>query len=174
MNMIVAFCKNRGIGYKNQLPWNIPSELQYFKKKTTNGDNNIVIMGRNTWESLPKKPLKNRKNIILSQSLSNNELGKYENTYCISNLKLLDHNINDLISDNKIWLIGGKSIFDYYIKDPKLENIYVTHINNSFLYDVQFPQIPKQFNIMKNSKLFYHNKINYNYTIYKNNERVKK
>ena len=37
MNMIVAFCKNRGIGYKNQLPWHIPNELKYFKRKTTHG-----------------------------------------------------------------------------------------------------------------------------------------
>jgi dihydrofolate reductase len=168
MNMIVAFCKNRGIGYKNKLPWNIPSELQYFKKKTTNGYNNVVVMGRTTWDSLPNKPLKNRQNIILSKSLNNNELKKYENTYCISDFKLLDNEINNLISDHKIWLIGGKSIFDYYIKDPKLDKIYVTHINDSFSYDVQFPQIPKQFDIMNNSKLFYHNTINYSHVIYKN------
>ena len=167
MNMIVAFCKNRGIGYKNKLPWNIPSELQYFKKKTTNGYNNVVVMGRTTWDSLPNKPLKNRQNIILSKSLNNNELKKYENTYCISDFKLLDHEINNLISDHKIWLIGGKSIFDYYIKDPKLDKIYVTYIDYSFQCDTQFPKIPNNFKIIQNRSVIMHNDFNYNYKIYK-------
>lgn len=167
MNMIVAFCKNRGIGYKNKLPWNIPSELQYFKKKTTNGYNNVVVMGRTTWDSLPNKPLKNRQNIILSKSLNNNELKKYENTYCISDFKLLDNEINNLISDHKIWLIGGQSIYDYYIEHPKLDKIYITHIDYSFQCDTQFPKIPNNFKIIQNSSVIMHNDFNYNYKIYK-------
>lgn len=58
MNMIVAFCKNRGIGYKNRLPWNIPNEIKYFKKKTSNGDNNVVVMGRNTLGKFTNKTIK--------------------------------------------------------------------------------------------------------------------
>ena len=171
MNMIVAFCKNQGIGYKNKLPWHIPNELKYFKRKTSQGDNNVVVMGKNTWESLPKKPLKNRKNIILSQSLNNDHLKKYENTISLSNFKELNKNIDNLVDDHKIWLIGGKSIYDYYIEHPKLEKIYVTHIHESFLYDVQFPKIPQYFNLIKNSNLNYDNEIIYNYSIYKNSLR---
>ena len=171
MNMIVAFCKNRGMGYKNKLPWHIPNELKYFKRKTSRGDNNVVIMGKNTWESLPKKPLKNRKNIILSQSLNNDHFKKYENTTSLSNFKELNKTIDNLIGDHKIWLIGGKSIYDYYIKDPKLDKIYVTHIHESFSYDVQFPNIPEYFTLYKNTNLIYENNIIYNYSIYKNSLR---
>jgi len=172
MNMIVAFCKNHGIGYKNKLPWYLPNELKYFRRKTSTGDNNIVVMGRNTWESLPNKPLKNRKNIILSNSLNNNDLKIYNNTICVSNIESLDNTLNYLMNDHKIWLIGGKSIYDYYIEHPKLDKIYVTYINNYFLYDVQFPQIPNNFDIIKNSELLHYNKVNYNYKIYKNNNCV--
>lgn len=176
MNMIVAFCKNRGIGFKNKIPWHIQNELTYFKKKTSNGNNNVVIMGRKTWESLPKKPLKNRKNIILSNSLNNNNLEEYDDTISISNFESLNETIekslNDTIGNQKIWLIGGKSIYDYYIEDPKLEKIYVTYINNKFKFDVQFPEIPNHFNIISNSERLNDNDINYYYKIYKNKRCV--
>ena len=167
MNMIVAFCKNRGIGYKNRLPWNIPNEIKYFKKKTSNGDNNVVVMGRNTWESLPTKPLKNRRNIILSNSLNNNDLKIFNNTICVSNFESLDNTLNCLTDDHKIWLIGGKSIYDYYIEHPKLDKIYITYIDYSFQYDIQFPEIPNNFKLIRNRSVNVHNDVNYNYKIYK-------
>jgi dihydrofolate reductase len=169
MNMIVAFCKNRGIGYKNKLPWNLPNELKYFKKKTSKGDNNVVIMGRNTWDSLYSKPLINRKNIILSSSLPDDEIKNCKNTYVNSDFNELNDTIDNLINQNKkIWLIGGKSIYDYYIEDPKLEKIYVTYVNNLFACDVKFPEIPNHFNLSITSSLFSENDINYYYKIYKN------
>jgi len=171
MNMIVAFCKKRGIGYKNKLPWHIPNELKFFKKTTMSGDNNVVVMGKNTWNSLPKKPLKNRKNLILSRSLNNDDLKKYDNTLCVSSFELLDYKLDKLTNDHTIWLIGGKSIYDYYIEHPKLEKIYITYIHHSFPVDVQFPKIPIYFDLTKNSNLNYYNNIIYNYATYKNNMR---
>ena len=74
MNLIVALCKNNnGIGFENKIPWYLKEELNYFKKITTSWKTNVVIMGRNTWESLPKKPLLNRVNIVItSQKLTEN------------------------------------------------------------------------------------------------------
>ena len=68
MNLIVAYCKNRGIGFKNTLPWKLSLDMNRFKKLTIGNKNNAVIMGRNTWESLPLKykPLPKRTNIILT------------------------------------------------------------------------------------------------------------
>ena len=66
INIIVAYCKNRGIGICNRLPWYLPQDLKRFKLLTT-GDENSIIMGRKTWESLPVKPLPKRKNIIVSR-----------------------------------------------------------------------------------------------------------
>ena len=52
INLIVAMCKNNGIGYKNELPWKISSDLKKFKKLTQGKGNNAVIMGKNTYESI--------------------------------------------------------------------------------------------------------------------------
>ena len=67
--LIVAHCKNYGIGLNNELPWRIPSDLKRFMTLTLDGNNNAVVMGKNTWESLPKKPLKGRDNLILSSTM---------------------------------------------------------------------------------------------------------
>ena len=68
-SIIVACYMYGGIGCYNKIPWELPEELQYFKKITTetldHTKQNAVIMGRNTLLSLPKKPLQKRKNIIL-------------------------------------------------------------------------------------------------------------
>ena len=62
---LIAACldKNMGIGFKGKLPWNIPEDLKYFFETT---NRNIVVMGHNTWKSIPEKhrPLVNRFNII--------------------------------------------------------------------------------------------------------------
>ena len=68
MNIIVAYCRNRGIGFQNQLPWRLSADLKRFKELTIGDGNNAVIMGRNTWASLPSgyKPLPKRENIVLT------------------------------------------------------------------------------------------------------------
>ena len=169
MNMIVAFCKNRGMGYKNKLPWHLPRELKYFKNTTTLGNNNTVIMGRNTWESLKNKPLKDRKNIILSSTIKDNDIKDYNNTFVFPNYQLLNYEIDSMINNNeKIWLIGGNSIYDNYIKHPKLKYIYITCIQENFVTDVKFPKLPKHFQIVNSSKLFFENNLHYYHKLYKN------
>ena len=68
VNLIVAMTEDRVIGSKGSIPWKIPEEIKLFKELTTG---NIVIMGRNTWDSLPEKyrPLPNRTNIIVSTTM---------------------------------------------------------------------------------------------------------
>src|SRR4051812_46428908 len=65
--LVAAIAKNNCIGIKNGLPWHIPEDLKHFKEIT---DGKTVLMGRNTWVSLPEKfrPLPNRKNIVISYS----------------------------------------------------------------------------------------------------------
>lgn len=169
MNMIVAFCKNGGIGYKNKLPWHLPRELKYFKRKTTKGSNNVVVMGKNTWESLNKKPLKNRDNFILSTSIDNSEVQNYDNAFIFSDKSKLDNHLEScMVKDHSIWFIGGKSVYDLYINNPKLHKIYATKIEAYFDCDTYFPDVPKHFYIHKSSRLIYENNLFYNYNIYKN------
>ena len=68
INLIVAVDSKYGIAKNGNLPWNIPSDMKYFKNVTIHVENiskqNVVIMGKNTWESIPKTPLKGRLNEI--------------------------------------------------------------------------------------------------------------
>lgn len=58
--------KNSGIGFQNKLPWHFKEDLEHFKRITTG---KTVIMGRKTWQSLPKQPLPGRTNYIVSKTL---------------------------------------------------------------------------------------------------------
>ena len=62
--LIAAVSENNVIGMNGNLPWRLPLDLQWFKMNTSGG---AIIMGRKTWESLPKKPLPSRLNIIISR-----------------------------------------------------------------------------------------------------------
>ena len=75
ISAIVAFDKEFGIGYKNQLLQSVPEDLKRFKELTTD---KVVVMGRKTWESLPKRPLPNRHNIVIT-SIPPKNADKYEN-----------------------------------------------------------------------------------------------
>ena len=69
ISAIVAVDNDWGIGYNGDLLEKIPEDLKYFKTLTTG---NIVIMGRKTWDSLPKQPLPNRLNFIITSQTKNN------------------------------------------------------------------------------------------------------
>ena len=61
LKLIVAHCKNKGIGKSNMLPWHLSSDLKHFKALTVGKNNNSIIMGKNTWNSMcegPKRPLR--------------------------------------------------------------------------------------------------------------------
>ena len=67
MKLIIACDPKGGIGYQNKLPWSkIEGDLPRFKELTTNKN---IVMGRTTWESLPKKPLPNRTNYVFSHTV---------------------------------------------------------------------------------------------------------
>ena len=73
LTVVVAATQSNGIGQSARLPWRLPKEMAYFAQVTSNapeGRANSVIMGRNTWESIPKKfrPLKGRVNIVISRN----------------------------------------------------------------------------------------------------------
>ena len=113
MNIIVAACKNRGIGFKNKLPWNLPKELQYFKGRTIGKGNNAVIMGKNTYLSLDK-PLPKRDNFVLSSTLkqSNNGFNVIPN---LDSLKKKNY--------DTIWIIGGAQVYESMINNYMVNTI---------------------------------------------------
>jgi len=65
ISLMVACARNKAIGKDNTIPWHAPEDLKAFQRETIGG---AIIMGRNTWDSLPFKPLKNRLNIVVSSN----------------------------------------------------------------------------------------------------------
>ena len=159
MKIIVAACKNLGIGFQNKLPWHLKSELKYFKNLTIGQGNNAIIMGSNTWNSLPIKPLQNRFNCILSTSLNVNK----------TNTKVFN-NIDNLIYFTKkekfddIWVIGGEKIYNTFLDNDLIDTIYLTKIGHNFICDTYFT-IPNNFNIVESSRLKAEKDITYNHLI---------
>lgn len=138
-SIIVAVSKNFGIGYEGKLPWKLKEDINYFKKITTD---NIVIMGRKTYESIHDKfrPLPNRINIILSSNPNlRNELNLPD---CVEIAHSLDSAI--LLAQsykNKIFIIGGEKVYNEAINSPLCNRIYLTNIENDFVVDTFFPEI---------------------------------
>ena len=81
LKLIVARCKNKGIGKNNIMPWYLKADLKRFQALTVGNKNNSIIMGKNTWKSLNKTPLPHRKNIVVSTTM------KDINEKCNNNLK---------------------------------------------------------------------------------------
>lgn len=136
--MIVAMSKNRGIGYKNSLPWNFKTDMEYFSKLTIGNPKhkNAVIMGKNTWLSLPNKPLPKRENLVISSTLKGNNIFKSPEE-CLDYCK--DNNIDN------VWIIGGQQIYSDFIHHTELTTIHKTEIQRIYDCDTFFPDIPNCF-----------------------------
>lgn len=149
MEAILATDISGGISKNGLIPWKSKKDMSFFFNKTKN---NVVIMGKTTYFSLPEqyRPLKDRLNIVLTKEPSvylNDE--KYNQ---ISNLFFTnDEKINEFIFSNrekylieypflsrdfKIYIIGGKQIYDKYI--PLCESVWVTTIKKEYECDLFF------------------------------------
>ena len=102
---IVAVDANWGIGYNGDLLEYIPEDLKYFKTLTTG---NIVIMGRKTWDSLPRKPLPNRLNMVITNQTKSNGCDLINGEWMklsMDNIKFqLEYNNKEY---DKYFIIGG-------------------------------------------------------------------
>lgn len=120
MKLIIACTPSGGIGYKNDLPWdNIPGDLQRFKRLTTG---HTVIMGRNTWESLPPqvRPLPGRTNVVVSSQKG--LLLPGATVVTIDEAKTLDG-----------WLIGGAALVNALF--PCITEVFLTQTKNEYTCD---------------------------------------
>ena len=131
VTLIVAKSENNIIGNKGRIPWYIPNDLKRFKEITTN---NVVIMGRKTFESLPEeyRPLPNRINIILSKD-------KSFKTNCCMVFNDLKKAIRKAGSDKEIFIIGGGEIYKESLKYA--DKVYMTEVDGEFEGDTYFPKL---------------------------------
>ncbi|XP_077379039.1 dihydrofolate reductase isoform X3 [Festucalex cinctus] len=119
LNGIVAMCPDQGIGRDGHLPWHptrLNDEFKYFRKMTATasveGKQNVVIMGRKTWFSIPEKnrPLNNRINIVLSRQLKDPPAGAHHLAPDFSSaLRLIDTDLSE--QADQVWVIGGCSLY---------------------------------------------------------------
>ena len=171
MKIIVAFDTKNGIGKDNSIPWFIKSELSYFKKVTTYTNDpllkNVVIMGRKTWDSLPKKPLPNRINVVLTRS---NTI--YEDAYSYNSLEQALHELNtmDMVNKENIFVIGGSQIYNEAIKRKDCEKIYSTEVYDKYDCDTFFPNITENYELTNVSKFQEENGIYYRKLVYTNRD----
>ncbi len=160
-NIIAAVDSKMGIGKNNTIPWRLPNEMKYFQDVTTANENNVVIMGRNTWESIPanRRPLKNRINIVLSRN---------EN-YQVPDGVLVFKSLDEVLSDLNlldVFIIGGAQIYNEAISHPLCKKIYLTQIEQDFRCDTFFPLIPNYFKEISRSTKITEKGIDYRYLIY--------
>ena len=133
--LIAAMSQNRVIGRDNGLPWNVRGNLARFKEMTMGWP---CIMGRKTWESLPKKPLPGRLNIVVSKTLRDlPESGNPEGNVkvCASIPQALEF-CKDY---KKIFICGGGSVYAQAL--PLADKIDLTLIPGNYDGDVFFPEI---------------------------------
>ena len=128
INIICALSKNRVIGNKGTIPWRIPKDLKYFKKTTTSGDSrNALIMGRKTWESLPTypEPLADRSSYVITK----NNAHIVRATLTFPEMPTDEDIARIRKRHDNIWICGGESVYEYFIKKPYIDKLYLTEID---------------------------------------------
>jgi dihydrofolate reductase len=157
ISIIVAVSDDWGIGKDNELLWHIPEDLKRFKRLTMG---KCVIMGKKTWESLPRKPLSGRKNIVLTDV-------PHE---CID-YSVTAYSVEDALSkcgsDEEIFVIGGGSVYRQFMQIA--DRLYITHVHRKAPADVWFPKIDrKKWKILEKEECISEddNRLPYSYVIY--------
>lgn len=128
ISIIVAMTKKFIIGYNNKIPWQLPTDLLWFKKHTIKKS---VIMGRKTWESIGYI-LPMRQNIVLT---NNQFIDMQPHVYYANSLKQA---INLAKNKQEIMIIGGSNVYKQTL--PLANKIYLTEIDKEIIGDLYFPQ----------------------------------
>ncbi len=128
INCIVAVEKNRGIGFNGSMPWpRLAGDMRWFKEKTTD---QIVIMGRKTWESIGSKNLPNRINIVISRQFIE------EADRCFSDTDRALGFCTMFYPYKQIYIIGGSAIYEAYL--DIVDRFYITEIDAEYECDTFF------------------------------------
>jgi dihydrofolate reductase len=157
ISIIVAISEDLGIGKDNELLWHISEDLKRFKRLTTG---NTIIMGKRTWESLPRKPLPGRKNIVLTD-IAGEIVENAVTAYSIKDA------LSKCLADEEIFIIGGGTIYRQFM--PIADRLYITHVHKKTQADIYFPEIdPKIWQVTEKEEFISDDQksIPYTYTIY--------
>ena len=130
ISIIAAVARNRAIGFKNKLIYWLPNDLKRFKALTTG---HTIIMGRNTYLSLPKGALPNRRNIVLTRKGVKGELAEVreelkDNT-SLDFYPSLEEALAHCAPDEDIYIIGGASVYRQAL--PLADRLCLTEIDDT-------------------------------------------
>jgi dihydrofolate reductase len=112
---VAAINKLGYVGLNNSLPWKCSADMKFFKELTTGG---TVVMGRKTWDSLPKKPLPNRKNLVLTG-------GNFETI------------LKEAQTESPAFILGGSQAWTLFF--PWIDTFFISRISDETEGDVKFP-----------------------------------
>ena len=130
LNLIVAISENNAIGKAGDLLCHLPNDLKHFKLLTTGA---TVVMGKKTFFSLPRRPLPNRRNIVLTRDMSFAH-EQVDVAHSIEHLQKL------VTSDETVFIIGGGEVYRQFM--PLVDRLYITHIHHTWQdADTFFPAI---------------------------------
>lgn len=163
MNFIVAVDNNWAIGYEGGLLTHLPGDLPYFKEKTAG---KVVVMGRKTLESLPGgRPLKNRRNIILTRNKSLHVEGAQ---VCYTKDEVMD--VIKEYSSEDVFIIGGAEIYNMFMDDCK--KAYITRIYAELPADTYIHNLDHRdsWTLTWKSNMAEHEGLTYQWTIYENQQ----
>lgn len=124
--LVVARDRNGVIGKAGDLPWRLRSDLQRFKAVTIGKP---CIMGRNTWESLPLRPLPGRLNIVLTRDEGYAEAGKTKGALVVTSLdEAIEIGREQAMEDgvDEVCVIGGEALFAAAL--PRAKRLYITEV----------------------------------------------
>lgn len=127
---ILACDDDWGIGKGGGLPWpNNPADLKWFKETTLNG---TIVMGRRTWESLPFKPLPGRRNIVVSDTM------KQQNDVEVIRSDIYRSRMNVLSYEDDVWIIGGSNLIENSL--TLIDEFWLSRIQGTYDCEVFLPR----------------------------------
>jgi len=123
ISIIANVARNRAIGFKNKLIYWLPNDMKRFKSLTTG---HTIIMGRNTYLSLPKGALPNRRNIVLSRQYRS---GGFSNPPGCETFASLEEALKHCAADEDIYIIGGASVYRQAM--PIADRLCLTEVDDT-------------------------------------------
>lgn len=155
ISIIVAITENDGIGRNNELLCYLPEDLKRFKKLTSG---NVVVMGKNTYLSIPKRPLPNRVNIVISDDAND----KFEG--CVMAYSI-EEAIEKFDVEKENFIIGGASIYKQFLEFAN--KFYLTRIHAEIEADTFFPVDFSKWKLIEEENINNCNcELNYSYLTY--------
>ena len=167
--MIACANTNMVIGNNGDLIYHIPSDLKNFKRMTID---NVIIMGRKTFESLPNgKPLPNRVNIIVTNNENYCVDISCENVYIVHSLEEAYELCVNFFQNKEWFIIGGGTIYNQALEKDLIDTCYLTIVNDVAEGDTTIPNLEMNPNwhvfYRSNTQRYRHQELTYYFTILK-------